>query len=725
MSLMLGKSAARRTVGSYELLEVIGEGGMADVYLGIKKSISNIRNFYAVKVVKPAHVRDERFSRMFLDEARVMASIRHPNLVTLHDMLVHDGQYLIVMEYLKGLDGRRLLGRSGNARQPVPVEVALNIVYQACIGLHYAHEAKSIEGDPLQLVHRDISPHNLFITFDGYVKVLDFGIAKSEIQEEETRSGFLKGKIPYLSPEQCTSDAPIDRRTDVYALGVVLYELLTGRRPFEGRNEIQVIQAIIGNDAASPAYHAPGLSADVCEVVLKALAKRPADRYADCDALRDALSRVAVKHQWMLSERTLASYLEQSHGDYKAALEARLVGLLSSTGDNPESLLEVPYEDRSVQRMTLGPDCLGAMSQSGEFIGYKLSGQLRESFDFGPLVDRHNSTVILDLAGITRLTSFGIRQWLMLLPKLRESNKRVLLNRLSVAMANQMVTIPAMTEGTQILSMMVPFHCSSCAHQFDAVVRAGEFIPMVIKCVRCESDAANFDEDDSYLSPLRHGKVADEMLKSFVEELERVDEMASRGAVEKHITAERTEINLQGDVPSSTRWDRLIAGVEGELRVEFLPGTFIDEGTWKRFEGALGQIDEDVKLSIWGFPCDGPQGLERLPVSKNLIKSVIFASSCAKCGRVEHREWKLGSGEASTLCRQCSELLKIVYDASMSPAGVEDKNETSRTNARTQTMTAVTAVTPATKPTHNARAGWIFPLIVAVLIGAIIAAVML
>ena len=726
-------SRRSQVIGSYELLEVIGEGGMADVYLGIKKSVSNIRNFYAVKVIKSTHAADERFARMFLDEARVMSSIRHPNLVTLHDMVAWEGQYLIVMEYLKGLDGRRLMGGK-TTRKPLPAEIAVNIAYQACGGLHYAHQARSIEGEDLQLVHRDISPHNLFITFDGFVKVLDFGIAKSEIQAEETKSGFLKGKVPYLSPEQCSSEGPIDRRTDVYALGVVLYEFLTGRRPFAGKNEIQVLQSILYQEPKALTVFNRAVPKKLSELVLKALAKNPDERFFDCEEFREALSELGRGQGWSLSERALRNYMQGEHGEYQGALEEKLLELLTFSGGSAESGMALAFEDRSVQRLTLGPDCLGAVRQRGNLVGYKLSGQLRESFDYSHLLEESAQVLVLDLAGINRMTSFGIRQWLVLMPQLKERNQRVVFHRVSVTVANQMVTIPAMIEGMEVLSMMVPFHCTTCAHQFDHVVRGDEFIPLTIKCVRWSSNTANFDEDDTYLSLIEDGKPLDEGVKSFLEELEGLDERTSVQAVEKRITAERTEINLQGDVPSSTRWDRLLAGVEGELWVQFAPATMIDQGTWERFLSVLDQSQEEVELAIWGFPLEGVGGLEALRQSSEVYRSVLFASACPECARVEHREWKLNEEEATAICRQCSEPLSRKMAPPVKTAKkdvVHLRASTSSTEIESISRSSSLGEAPEQKQDHTSgwkemfTKSWGFTAIVAALILAIIIALLM
>lgn len=679
MNLNHGKLGAQSKVQSYELLERIGEGGMAEVYLCIKHGLSGIRNFYAIKITKQAHAQDERFSRMFLDEARVMASIRHPNLVALHDVLTHDGQYLIVMEYLKGVDARQLLRSSAQERRtPLPVPIAVNIVHQACAGLHHAHTAKSIDGVALNLVHRDISPHNLFVTFEGYVKILDFGIAKSTLQHESTELGVLKGKISYLSPEQCTMSAPIDKRSDVYALGVVLYEFLTGARPFEGRSEIQILQAIIKGVAAPPTSYMPQLPKGLSDVVMRALAARPEDRYQDCEAFAEALSRCAKQQGWPLSERKLAVYMDEAQHEYKASLEARLVGLLTSASHEVEDggEIKVSFEDTGKSRVSLGPDCIGTLQKVSGVVGCALSGQIRETFEMRALLEAaKGERLVLDLAEVNRLTSFGIRQWLTMLPELHQRFEAIYLSRVSVAMTNQIVTIPAMTKELKLLSLMAPFRCASCAHHCDVPIRAGENIPMVISCERCGAHTSRFDEDELYLSPLSSGARADEHIAKLLLELELVG--AREGeltAVEKSVTASYTEIRLCGDVPAHTRWDRLLAGVEGALRVNFAPGARLDAECWQRFEHTLRQV-EGVTTTIWGMPLESIEQLSARLASDERIKSVLASSACDQCGEMDHREWKIVQRDASAVCRSCGALLSISGSpAELGAQGVEPES---------------------------------------------------
>lgn len=226
---------------------------------------------------------------MFLDEARLAAHLDHSNIVQTMELGEHENRYYMVMEFLAGLSMAMVIRRAGE-RLPggkVPVPLALNMVAQSCAGLHYAHE-RSINGKFLQIVHRDISPQNLVVSFEGVVKVVDFGIAKAELRETKTKSGTIKGKFAYMSPEQCVA-ANVDRRTDVFALGVITWELLTGRRLFKRPSPYETYQAVIDCNVEVPSKLNHELDPALDAVVMKAVAKDKDDRYPTAEAFGDAL----------------------------------------------------------------------------------------------------------------------------------------------------------------------------------------------------------------------------------------------------------------------------------------------------------------------------------------------------------------------------------------------------------------------------------------------------
>src|SRR6185369_8350961 len=208
------------------------------------------------------------FIRMFLDEARVAATLHHQHIVQVHDIGEAAGEYFIAMEYVHGEDVRRILSRASKHRSHVPLGYAVAIVAAAAAGLHYAHERCDSNKQPLGIVHRDVSPSNILVGYDGSIKVVDFGIATASAQQE-TRTGSLKGKLSYMSPEQCKGEV-LDRRSDVYALGVVLYELATTTRMIKGDNDYLVMEQIVAGRISPPRVRRPDLPPELSEIILRA-----------------------------------------------------------------------------------------------------------------------------------------------------------------------------------------------------------------------------------------------------------------------------------------------------------------------------------------------------------------------------------------------------------------------------------------------------------------------
>ncbi len=276
-------------LGHYELLAPLGAGGMAQVLVARTLGPSGVSRLVALKRILPQLASDPALVEQFLDEARIGLRLSHPNVVTVYDFgQAVGGAYFIAMELLRGVDFDRVI-YSYPADAPAGVDAALAsaVVAQALAGLHAAHEAKAEDGTALGLVHRDLSPHNLMVGFDGRVKLLDFGVAKLRDQRTLTLPGIVKGKPLYMSPEQAVGDR-LDRRSDLFAMGLILFEALTGARPFERDDGTQTMQAIV--DAPLPVRPA-GISRPVWDVISRALAKAPEGRYATAAEMGEALRR--------------------------------------------------------------------------------------------------------------------------------------------------------------------------------------------------------------------------------------------------------------------------------------------------------------------------------------------------------------------------------------------------------------------------------------------------
>lgn len=277
-------------IGQYELLEKFAEGGMAEVYFARFVGVEGFRRECAIKRLLPEYTRKTTVVDMFLDEARLAASLLHPNIVQVFDLGETRGQYFMAMELVDGPHVGRLFAHSLRIGRPLPLEICAWLIAQAADGLHHAHtRVDPIGGRTLGIVHRDMSPQNVLVSRWGDVKITDFGIAKMRERRSRTRTGVLKGKLGYLSPEQCLG-RPLDRRSDVFALGVMLYELLTRRRLYKNGVELEVMQRITSEEPLPPSVRNPEVDSVLGDIALRALRKEPDQRFQSAAELGDALS---------------------------------------------------------------------------------------------------------------------------------------------------------------------------------------------------------------------------------------------------------------------------------------------------------------------------------------------------------------------------------------------------------------------------------------------------
>jgi len=294
-------------VGRYQLVERLAVGGMAEVYLAAERGGElGLDRLVVVKRILPHLAEEKSFVDMFLREARIVARIRHPNVVQIFELGSSGGFPFIAMEYVAGSTLKQLVSAARRADTRLPVGAVLHLVSQAAAGAHAAHELVDASGKPYGLVHRDISPHNLMVDDHAHVKLLDFGIAKADGMEQ-TRTGMLKGKISYMSPEQCRQDK-VDRRSDVFALGVVTWELLAGVKPFRGNSELATMQAIVTGDVQPLHEVRPDVPEALSAVVMRALSLDRDDRQASAEAYREEL-REAVRGTPMVPDPDAASRL--------------------------------------------------------------------------------------------------------------------------------------------------------------------------------------------------------------------------------------------------------------------------------------------------------------------------------------------------------------------------------------------------------------------------------
>ncbi|HET9987748.1 MAG TPA: serine/threonine-protein kinase, partial [Kofleriaceae bacterium] len=297
----------------YDLLARLAAGGMAEIFLARANSLAGFERYVVLKRIRPERGDDARWGAMFLDEARLAAQLQHPNIAQVFDLGRIGDEYFYTMEYVHGEDVLDILARTVELKQPMPVQVALAIVAHAAGGLAHAHERCAPDGRALGIVHRDITPSNLMVSYEGTVKVVDFGVAKARFRSTETQAGTIMGKVAYLSPEQCTTGA-VDHRSDIFSLGIVLYEMLTGTRLFKRENDYETLRAVANDHPIAPSAVVPNLPRGLDEIVLRALAKDPAQRFPTAHAMLDALEQVAETAGMSITSNVLRRYMRDLFG---------------------------------------------------------------------------------------------------------------------------------------------------------------------------------------------------------------------------------------------------------------------------------------------------------------------------------------------------------------------------------------------------------------------------
>lgn len=304
--------------GKYRLEKRIATGGMAEIFLAHRHD--RPLEPLVIKRILPHLSKSTEFVTMFLDEARIAAQLKHVNVVSIEDMGQINGAYYIAMEYVHGEDIRRIYNRAYKLQRSLPLSHSIRVIADAALGLGHAHKLTDLTGKPLGLVHRDVSPQNILVTYEGDAKVVDFGIAKAANKVVQTRAGVLKGKYSYMSPEQALGDG-MDHRTDIFALGIILYETTTGTRLFKRQNELATLQAIIKCEFVPPTEALPGYPPELEEVLLRALARRPEDRYDDAEEFSAALYDFLHESGLYVERAQIAEFMRDLFSDRLAEEE--------------------------------------------------------------------------------------------------------------------------------------------------------------------------------------------------------------------------------------------------------------------------------------------------------------------------------------------------------------------------------------------------------------------
>ncbi len=401
-----------RSIGDYRLVASLGSGGMAHVHLAVSARAGGFQKLLVLKSLREEYAEDPEFRRMFLDEARIAARLNHPNVVHTYEVGEHDGKIFIAMEYLEGQAFSSVLTRIG--RDEMPLGVGLRVLADALAGLHYAHDLADFDGQPFGLVHRDVSPQNVFVTYMGHAKLLDFGIAKGTMTAGQTRSGVIKGKVGYMAPEQVMGD-PLDRRADVFAVGVMLWELLAKTR-FVGKTEedVAVITRRIQGRERGIREAAPGAPAELLEICELAMAHDAADRFPSAAAMQERLEAYLAREGGG-DPRAVASLLE-THFKEERSKVRRVVeeGVKSLDVGGPLATLKTGSSSLSSSssgsRSDVGADSGSARrgsSSSGPGADSKSAEVPMLATSIAPASSRSSTPLVIGAAAFALVTALG------------------------------------------------------------------------------------------------------------------------------------------------------------------------------------------------------------------------------------------------------------------------------------------------------------------------------
>jgi len=350
--------------GRYLLVGEIATGGMAEILLAVHRGPEGFVKAVVIKRVLQHLTNDADFVRMFVDEARLAARLEHPNIVRTYELGEVGGQYFTAMEYLPGEDLCKVLNNLSISRQAMPLNIAIGIGSQLCHGLHFAHQLTDIDGRPLNVVHRDINPANIILTYGGEVKIIDFGIAKSNANAK-TVTGTIKGKVAYMPPEQVLGKS-VDQRADIFSAGVVLWEVLTGRPLFLRDSEAATLYAIMNAPIAPPSKLRPELPPQLDRIASRALARSPAERYDTAEQMAAALDELMVDLP-RYDARVLAGTVEALFGSTRADAK-RAIGQTRSLTRNVSLVMKLRSEVRAdlVERLDAGTEASAAREHDAE-----------------------------------------------------------------------------------------------------------------------------------------------------------------------------------------------------------------------------------------------------------------------------------------------------------------------------------------------------------------------
>jgi serine/threonine-protein kinase len=333
-----------RQFGKYLLLERIGVGGMAEIFKAVAKGAEDFKKVLVIKRILLPYSKDPNFVRMFIEEAKMCASLQHPNIVTIYEFDQIEGQYYIAMEYVHGKDLQKTMARANRMQRRFPIDLTLYLVGEVCKALSYAYNARDPRGNPLKIIHRDVSPSNIIISFEGNVKVTDFGVAKAQTSKEKGPA-LLKGKLGYMSPEQVTGKE-LDHRSDIFSLGIILFECITLKRLFLGRTDLQTLINIKEADLEKRLLRHPEIPEGVANILRKAVAREKENRYENAQAFLKDIEDYLYQERKRPSSQDLQAFM---HDLFPEEAEAEILPLDIEEAEVGLGLPGAPKPEGAVQ----------------------------------------------------------------------------------------------------------------------------------------------------------------------------------------------------------------------------------------------------------------------------------------------------------------------------------------------------------------------------------------
>ncbi len=668
----------------YRFLRRIATGGMAELYLGEASGVGGVTKRVALKRMLPAHADDREFIQMFLDEARLASTLQHPNIVQTYDVIQSGSELVMVMEFLEGADLQQFRRQAHTQGQALTLDQVLYIVRGLLSGLHYAHDRARPDGRNLQgIVHRDVSPQNVFLTYDGGVKLLDFGIAKSTQMSAGTDSGVLKGKVLYMAPEQCGGGS-IDRRTDIYALGVVFYQLLTGTVPHRGKNAYDTMRSIIDDPVPDPRRLNPKLPPELERIVLRALEKRPQDRYPTARAMLEDVESFAQQHGLFVSTVGFSNLVEKVLGP-RPRLDAAEFVVPDPSVPRPLDV-EAPARELTEVEVPAPPVVLApvdtehaTLRREQGVVVLTLHGVLDERFDTTPLVEGLRGEVVVDTQDVTRITSYGIRSLIGMLAQARHNVENLYFVRCSVPFVNQVTMIRGLLGGGKIVSFQAPFIDPVTGSGFTEVL-SGELAERAVMHhelprVPSPSDptrAAEFDDD-----PRLYFHFAEDFLARPPEHvrpaIDQVEARARKLDVELTVESNVSTLFVRRPLRSDARWSRVVRGLEGVVRLDLTECATVTRTGVQAFADAFDNIaSQIVALELVGAPIAVCEAMSQRPSLRGVLRvvSLQVAATCRSCALTRQQIVELGSlrGRSPVVfrggCTRCGGDLGIDSDLS-------------------------------------------------------------